>query len=195
MTPKNRTIVQFSLVSIGLFLIIATYFYPKIIENKHLEENILQKEMTENKLEANVKNEFENVTYKGENAGSPFTVDAVKAEIRENENIVHMKNMLITISLTDREWIVDCEVGKYDKSNYNIFCSQNVKATDGKTIVYSQNLDLLTDESAKIYNDVVIIDEEESNLYADSVYYDFKNKVYTVNMFSDNESVKIKLIK
>ena len=106
-----------------------------------------------------------------------------------------MKNMLITISLTDREWIVDCEVGKYDKSNYNIFCSQNVKATDGKTIVYSQNLDLLADESARIYNNVVIFDEEESNLYADSVYYDFKNKVYTVNMFSDNESVKIKLIK
>ena len=155
----------------------------------------LQKEMTENKLDANVKNQFENVTYKGENAGSPFTVDAVKAEIREDDNIIFMKTMLITISLTDREWIVECETGKYNKLNHNIFCSKNVKATDGKTIVYSQNLDLLTDESAKIYNDVIIFDEEESNLYADSVYYDFKNKVYTVNMFSDNESVKIKLIK
>ena len=191
----NKRIFQFFLIFIGLFLIIATYFYPKIIENKYLKENILQKEMTENKLDANVKNQFENVTYKGENAGNPFTIDAVKAEIREDKNIVHMKNMLITISLTDKEWIIDCEVGKYNKSNYNIFCSQNVKATDGGTIVYSQNLDLLVDESARLYNDVIIFDEEESNLYADSVYYNFKNKVYTVNMFSDNESVKIKLIK
>ena len=66
---------------------------------------------------------------------------------------------------------------------------------DGKIIVYSQNLDLLADESARIYNNVVILNEKNSNLYADSVYYDFESQVYNVNMFSDNESVKIKLIK
>ena len=103
--------------------------------------------------------------------------------------------LAFTISLTDEEWIIDCEVGKYNKSNYNIFCSQNVKATDDKTILYSKNLDLLADESARIYNDVIILNEENSNLYADSVYYDFEKQVYTVNMFSDNEHVKVKLIK
>ena len=102
---------------------------------------------------------------------------------------------VITISLTDRKWIVECETGKYNKLNHNIFCSKNVKATDGKTIVYSQNLDLLADEYAKIYNNVVIFNEKDSNLHADNVYYDFESRVYNVNMFSDNESVKIKLIK
>ena len=33
----NKRIFQFFLIFIGLFLIIATYFYPKIIENKHLD--------------------------------------------------------------------------------------------------------------------------------------------------------------
>ena len=106
-----------------------------------------------------------------------------------------MEKMLITISLSDREWIVECDVGKYNKLNYNIFCSKDVKATDGKIIMHSQNLDLLADESARIYNNVVILNEKNSNLYADSVYYDFESRVYNVNMFSDNESVKIKLIK
>ena len=189
MTAKNRKITQLSLVAIGLFLILVTYFYPR------LEEETFKKEMMESKLEANIKNEFDNVTYKGENSGKPFTVNAVKAEIREDDNIIFMEKMLITISLSDKEWIVECDVGKYNKLNYNIFCSNNVKATDGTTIIYSQNLDLLANESASIYNDVIILDKDESNLYADSVYYDFEKQVYTVNMYSDNERVKVKLIK
>ena len=184
----NKKIVQLSLVVIGLFLILITYFYPKF------EEKTFQKKITENKLEINVKNEFSDVTYKGENAENPFVLNAVKAEIREDSNIIFMKTMLITISLTDREWVVECETGKYNKFNHNIFCSKNVKATDGKTIVYSQNLDLFADESARIYNNVVIMNEKDSNLYADNVYYDFESRVYNVNMFTDNESVKIKLI-
>ena len=189
MTAKNRKIIQLSLVAIGLFLILVTYFYPK------LEKETFRKEMTENKLEANVKNEFDNVTYKGENSGKPFTVNAIKAEIREDDNIIFMEKMLITISLSGKEWIVECDVGKYNKLNYNIFCSSNVKATDGTTIIYSQNLDLLANESASIYNEVVILDENESTLYADRVHYDFLKKVYTVDMFSDNESVKVTLTK
>ena len=39
----NKRIVQLSLISIGLFLILATYFlYPKIIKNKFLEEEIVE---------------------------------------------------------------------------------------------------------------------------------------------------------
>ena len=185
----NKIIVQLGLVVIGLFLILTTYFYPRF------EEKTFQKKMTENKLETNIKNEFSDVTYKGENSGNPFVLKAAKAEIREDNNIIFMKTMLITISLTDREWIVECETGRYNKLKHNIFCTKNVKATDGKTIVYSQNLDLLTDEYARIYNNVVILNEKDSNLYADNVYYDFESRVYNVNMFSDDESVKIKLIK
>ena len=114
----NKKIVQLSLVVIGLFLILITYFYPKF------EKKTFQKEITENKLEADVKNEFDNVTYKGENAGNLFILNAVKAEIREDVNIIFMKKMLITISLSDREWVVECEVGEYNKSNYNILCSK-----------------------------------------------------------------------
>ena len=191
----NRKIVQFFLITIGVFLIILTYFlYPKITTNK-LYESTTQTETAKSKLEENVKNVFDDITYKGENSGNPFTVNAVKAEIREDTNIIHMKKMLITVFLSDREWVIECEIGKYNKLNYDIFCFQDVKASDGKTIVYAQNLDLLSDESAKIYNDVIIVNEEESSLYADSVYYDFTDRVYTVEMFSDNESVKVKLIK
>ena len=97
-------------------------------------------------------NIFENVTYEGDNAGNPFTVYADRAEIKENANIIHMKKMIIKIFLRDSKWVIECAIGIYNKSNYNIFCSQDVKATDGKIIIYSQNLDLLNEGELDAFN-------------------------------------------
>ena len=188
----NRKIVQLSLITIGTFLVISTYFFYPKMEKNVVEGTIKQDEMT--KTDDTVDNIFENVTYEGENSGNPFTVHANRAEIKEDANIVHMKNMLITISLKYSKCVIECAVGTYNKLDYNIFCSQDVKATDDKIIVYSQNLDLLNDESIKIYNKVLIIDENESRLYADIVNYDFENKLYHINMFNKDKSVKIKLV-
>ena len=189
----NRKIVQLSLITIGTFLILSTYFfYPTIKENKFFEEDAVKDETV--KTDDGVSNIFENVTYEGDNAGNPFTVYADRAEIKENANIIHMKKMIIKIFLRDSKWVIECAIGIYNKSNYNIFCSQDVKATDGKIIIYSQNLDLLNEESVTIYNNVLIIDENKSRLYADRVNYDFENKFYHINMFNKDESVKVKLI-
>ena len=189
----NRKILQLSLITIGTFLILSTYFfYPTIKEGKLLEKDTVKDETV--KTDGDVSNTFENVTYEGENAGNPFTVYADRAEIKENANIIHMKKMIIKIFLRDSKWVIECAIGIYNKSNYNIFCSQDVKATDGKIIIYSQNLDLLNEESVTIYNNVLIIDENKSRLYADRVNYDFENKLYQINMFNKDESVKVKLI-
>ena len=189
----NRKIVQLSLITIGTFLILSTYFfYPTIKENKFFKEDAVKDETV--KTDDGVSNIFENVTYEGDNAGNPFTVYADRAEIKENANIIHMKKMIIKIFLRDSKWVIECAIGIYNKSNYNIFCSQDVKATDGKIIIYSQNLDLLNEESVTIYNNVLIIDENKSSLYADRVNYDFENKLYQINMFNKDESVKVKLI-
>ena len=189
----NRKIVQLSLITIGTFLILSTYFfYPTIKENKFLKEDAVKDETV--KIDDGVSNIFENVTYERDNAGNPFTVYADRAEIKENANIIHMKKMIIKIFLRDSKWVIECAIGIYNKSNYNIFCSQDVKATDGKIIIYSQNLDLLNEESVTIYNNVLIIDENKSSLYADRVNYDFENKLYQINMFNKDESVKVKLI-
>ena len=188
----NRKIVQLSLITIGTLLVISTYFFYPKMEKNVVEGTIKQDEMT--KTDDTVDNIFENVTYEGENSGNAFTVHANRAEIKEDTNIVHMKNMLITIFLKDSKWAIECAVGTYNKLDYNIFCSQDVKATDDKIIVYSQNLDLLNDESIKIYNKVLIVDENESRLYADIVNYDFENKLYHINMFNKDKSVKLKLV-
>ena len=67
-------------------------------------------------------------------------------------------------------------------------------SSDGKTTIYSQNLDFVADKSANLYNKVSIFDEEGFELQADRIFYDFESKIYKVDMFNADENVKIKLI-
>ena len=192
----NTKFIQLGLVSIGIVLVFSFYFYPNMKANK-LKEKTIQKEIAKNEIDTNIKNEFTNIIYKGENAGNIFTILADKAEIRKDVNLIYMKNMLITIFFGDEEWIIECEVGTYDEVNHDIMCSKNMKASssDGKTTIYSQNLDFTADESATIYNKVSIIDKEGFELQSDRIFYDFESKIYKVNMFNADENVKIKIIK
>ena len=71
----------------------------------------------------------------------------------------------------------------------------NVKATDGETKIFSDNLDLLGNESAvKIYNNVNINYPTGSFLKADNVEYDFGTKHFKISMF-DDKRVKMKVLK
>ena len=193
---RSRKIVQLSLISIGLFLILATYFlYPKIIENK-----FIKKETTKDKIfktEGDNINMFENVEYKGVyNIDKPIVVTAEKARVlTEKPDIVFMTKMRVTLHLDDEKIIIiTSDGGSYNKITYDCFFEENVEAADGETLILADNLDLLASEdSATVYNNVVLTNDRGS-LRADKVNYDFETKYYHVYMF-DNKKVKIKLIK
>ena len=192
----NKIIVQLSLISIGLFLILATYFfYPKIIESKFLEEETVENAVI--KTDIKERNTFENVEYKGlYDIDKPFKVKSEKAYILIKEpDVIYMTNMHVTLDMDDgRVIIITSDKGKYNKVTYDCFFENNVKAIDGETTVLAENLDLLANEdSATVYNNVFLTNDKGS-LRADKVYYDFETKYYQVSMFSD-EKVKIKLIK
>jgi len=115
----NKIIVQLSLISIGLFLILATYFfYPKIIENKFLEEEIVEDVVTKTDItDSKWRNTFENVEYKGlYDMNKPFKVKSEKAYILiKDPNIIYMTNMHVTLHLDDgRVIIITSDKGRYN---------------------------------------------------------------------------------
>ena len=142
-------------------------------------------------------NAFENVEYSGTfNINNTFSVKSYKAHIFNDEpDIVYMNNMHVTLYMRDGRVItITSDEGIYDKSSYNCFFKKNVKATDGETIILSQNLDLLADEDyASVYNDVILTGDSGS-LMADKVRYDFETELYEISMFSD-KPVKVKYTK
>jgi hypothetical protein len=195
----NKRIVQLSLISVGLFLILATYFfYPKMIKNKFLEGETVKDDLTKTDItDSKWRNTFENVEYKGlYDMDKPFKIKSETAYILiKNSDVVYMTNMHVTLDMDDgRVIIITSDKGRYNKVTYDCFFENNVKAIDGKTTVLAENLDLLaTEDSATVYNNVFLTNDKGS-LRADKVYYDFETKHYQVSMFSDDK-VKIKLIK
>jgi len=193
---KNKKITQIFLVFIGFFLIIATYFYYPKLNKGVLDKSIVQNEK-DKKMESKETNTFDNVEYKGfYNINSPFIILSETAYILKKEpSVVYMTNMKITLNTTDgRMVIITGNKGTYNKTTYDCFLEENVKATDGETTISSENLDLIsTKDTISIYNNVNL-NNKNGSLKADKVDYDFESRYYQISMFKD-EKVKVNLIK
>ena len=76
-----------------------------------------------------------------------------------------------------------------------VFLKKMLDATDGETKIFSDNLDLLGNESSvKIYNNVSINYPTGSLLRADKIDYDFVKKHFKISMFEDRR-IKMKIFK
>ena len=177
-------------------LILLTYFlYPEINKKSFITEEPSKIEKDDSSK--TTKNFFENVEYNGlYNIDNPFIIKSKKASISNDEpDIINMTNMIATIEMNDgRNIVITSDNGIYNKKTYDCFFINNVKATDGETILLSDNIDLLaSQDTAAIYNNV-ILKSNKGSLLADKIEYDFETKYYKVSMFEDKR-VKVKLVK
>ena len=188
---------QIILTSIGLILILITYFYyPYMKKVKFTDNQVVQKDASTTP-DIGQGTSFENVQYEGVyQINKTFTVISEKAHILNKEpDVVYMTNMHVILYL-DNGRIVNIlsNKGRYNKVTYDCFFEDDVRATDEETKIFSDNLDLLaTEDSVKIYNNV-IINYPEASLRADKIDYDFATKYFKVSMFGD-KAVKIKVLK
>ena len=193
---KKQQNIQIILISIGLLLILTTYFYYPYMNKAKLIENQSAKKDLERTLE-DQSTSFENVQYKGlYDVDKPFTIISEKAYIlNEEPEFVYMTNVHTILYLADGRIVnIKADKGKYNKVTYDCFFEQNVKATDGETKIFAENLDLLATASfVKIYKDVTL-NYPTGSLVADKIDYDFETKYFKVSMF-DDKTVKIKVTK
>ena len=188
---------QIILTSIGLILLLITYFYyPYMKKVKFTDNQVVQKDGS-NTPDIDRGTSFENVKYEGlYQINNTFSVMSEKAHILNKEpDVVYMTNMHVILYL-DNGRIVNIlsNKGRYNKVTYDCFFEDDVRATDEETKIFSDNLDLLaTEDSVKIYNNV-IINYPEASLRTDKVDYDIVKKYFKVSMF-DDKAVKIKVLK
>ena len=194
---KKQHKTQLTLLLTGLILFILTYiYYPNLNKNKFLKNQTIQKD-AEGNLDNNQDTSFENVKYKGfYNFDKLFTVEAEEAIILDEEpDVVYMNNMHVILHLNDGRIVnITSNKGEYNKITYDCFFENNVKAADGETEIFSENLDLLaTKNSVEIYNNV-ILNYTTGSLRADKIDYNFETKYFKVSMF-DDKTIKMKVIK
>ena len=194
---KKQQKIQIILISIGLLLILITYFYYPYIKKIKFADN----QTTQNDLLStsgiNQDTSFENVEYEGVyKINNTFSVKSEKAYILdEDPDVVHMTNMDVILYLNNGRIVnIISDKGRYNKVTYDCFFEDNVRATDEDTKIFSDNLDLLaTENSVKIYNNV-IINYPTTSLRADKIDYDFETRYFKVSMFDDS-AVKVKVLK
>ena len=194
---KKQHKTQLTLLLTGLFLFILTYvYYPNLNKNKFLKNQTVQEDV-EGSLDSKQDTSFENVKYKGfYNFDKLFTVEAEDAYIlNEETDVVYMNNMRVILHLNDERIVnITSNKGKYNKTTYDCFFENNVRATDGETEIFSENLDLLAvKNSVEIYNNV-ILNYTTGSLRADKIDYNFETKYFKVSMF-DDKIIKMKVIK
>jgi hypothetical protein len=193
----NVKVIQLLLASIGVFLILITYFVvpEKFGKNIKEQKQIVEKNKDTIIIDSKEANLFDNVEYKGVyNINNFFTVKSKKAYIlKEKPDEVYMTDMLVILNLNNGKVVnINSDKGIYNKINYNCYFENNVKATDGETLILSDNLDLLSDEDyASVYNNVILTSSRGS-LSADKVNYDFENEVYKISMYNEN-LIKVKV--
>ena len=193
---KKQHKTQLTLLLTGLILFILTYiYYPNLNKNKFLKNQTVQED-AEGSLDRKQDTSFENVKYKGfYNLDKLFTVEAEKAYILSEEaDVVYMNNMRVILHLNDGRIVnITSNKGKYNKTTYDCFFENNVRATDGETEIFSENLDLLAvKNSVEIYNNV-ILNYTTGSLRADKIDYNFETKYFKVSMF-DDKTIKMKVI-
>tara|TARA_Y100000310_G_scaffold337338_1_gene424169 strand:+ start:836 stop:1426 length:591 start_codon:yes stop_codon:yes gene_type:complete len=194
---KKYLRVQLTLVSIGLLLFILTYlFYPNINKNKVSEDLSIGKDFDKT-VSAEEKTTFDSLEYKGlYDFDKPFKVKSKKAYmLNEEPDIVYMYTMHVILYLTDGRIVnITSDKGRYNKTTHDCFFEQNVKATDGSTKIFAENLDLLATENfLEIYNNVKL-DNAMGYVEADKINYNFETKHFKVLMF-DDKSIKMKIIR
>ena len=193
---KKQRRAQLALVFIGIFLFIATYlFYPDIKKNKLLKDQSVSRNLEET-TDEDKHTTFESLQYKGiYDFNKPFVVKSEKAYILdENPDLVYMNNMHVILNLNDGRIVnITSDKGRYNKKTYDCYFEQNVKATDGSTKIFADNMDLLADKnSVEIYNNVSL-DNVTGYLKADKIDYNFETKYFKISMF-DDKAIKMKVI-
>ena len=193
---KQQQKMQLVLIFIGFFLILLTYFYYPYMEKNKLLKDQSAREYLEKTLEDAHSTAFENIEYQGlYDLDKPFSVKSEKAHILDEEpDIVYMTNMNVVLYLKDERIVrIISNRGRYNKATYDCFFEEDVRATDGETKIFSENLDLLATENfVKIYNSVKL-NHSTGSLRADKIDYDFETKYFKVSMFDDSV-VKMKVI-
>ena len=194
---KKQRKAQLLLISIGLLLVLLTYFYyPYISKDKLPEDQFAQKDL-EKTQHGDQLTTFESVEYEGlYDLNKSFLIKSEKAYILDKEpDIVYMNNMHVILYLSDKRIVnITSDKGRYNKVTHDCFFEENVEATEGETKIFANNLDLLATENfATAYNNVKL-NNSMGSLIADKLEYDFEKKYFNVSNF-DKESIKMKIIR
>ena len=197
---KSKSFIQlilFSIIILSSFIVYQYFFKDnksvKIIDSQPNEIQPQNSQSIQSKV-IDTDNIIEKLEYKSIDAyGNEYVIKSSKAESQMNDsNIVKLfKVSAIIYSPKKKPIMIKSDFALHNKLTFNTKFYDNVEILHDTIQVSSDNLDLLYKENRVDLYNIKSANYKQSTLLADKITFDILTKNVSVNMYKDNQRIKI----
>ena len=197
---KSKSFIQlilFSIIILSSFIVYQYFFKDnksvKIIDSQPNEIQSQNSQIMQSKI-IDTDNIIEKLEYKSIDAyGNEYVIKSSKAESQvDDTNNVKLFKVSATIYSPDKKPImIKSDFALHNKLTFNTKFYDNVEILHDTIEVTSGNLDLLYKENRVDLYNIKSANYKQSILLADKITFDILTKNVSVNMYKDNQRIKI----
>ena len=197
---KSKSFIQlilFSIIILSSFIVYQYFFKDnksvKIIDSQPNEIQSQNSQMMQSKI-VDTDNIIEKLEYKSIDAyGNEYVIKSSKAESQVNDtnNVKLFKVSAIIYSPKKKPIMIKSDFALHNKLTFNTKFYDNVEILHDTIEVTSGNLDLLYKENRVDLYNIKSANYKQSILLADKITFDILTKNVSVNMYKDNQRIKI----
>ena len=197
---KSKSFIQlilFSIIILSSFIVYQYFFKDnksvKIIDSQPNEIQSQNSQIMQSKI-IDTDNIIEKLEYKSIDAyGNEYVIKSSKAESQVNDtnNVKLFKVSAIIYSPKKKPIMIKSDFALHNKLTFNTKFYDNVEILHDTIQVTSENLDLLYKENRVDLYNIKSANYKQSILLADKITFDILTKNVSVNMYKDNQRIKI----
>ena len=197
---KSKSFIQlilFLIVILSSFVVYQYFFKDnksvKIIDNQPNEIQSQNSQSVQSKV-IDTDNIIEKLEYKSIDAyGNEYVIKSSKAESQVNDtnNVKLFKVSAIIYSPKKKPIMIKSDFALHNKLTFNTKFYDNVEILHDTIQASSDNLDLLYKENRVDLYNIKSANYKQSILLADKITFDILTKNVSVNMYKDNQRIKI----
>ena len=197
---KSKSFIQlilFSIIILSSFIVYQYFFKDnksvKIIDSQPNETQSQNSQIMQSKI-VDTDNIIEKLEYKSIDAyGNEYVIKSSKAESQVNDtnNVKLFKVSAIIYSPKKKPIMIKSDFALHNKLTFNTKFYDNVEILHDTIQVTSDNLDLLYKENRVDLYNIKSANYKQSILLADKITFDILTKNVSVNMYKDNQRIKI----
>ncbi len=197
---KSKSFIQlilFLIVILSSFIVYQYFFSEnksvKIIDSQPNEIQPQNSQSIQSKV-IDTDNIIEKLEYKSIDAyGNEYVIKSSKAESQMNDsnNVKLFKVSAIIYSPKKKPIMIKSDFALHNKLTFNTKFYDNVEILHDTIQASSDNLDLLYKENRVDLYNIKSANYKQSTLLADKITFDILTKNVSVNMYKDNQRIKI----
>ena len=197
---KSKSFIQlilFSIIILSSFIVYQYFFKDnksvKIIDSQPNEIQSQNSQIMQSKI-VDTDNIIEKLEYKSIDAyGNEYVIKSSKAEsqLNDSNNVMLFSVSAIIYSPKKKPIMIKSDFALHNKLTFNTKFYDNVEILHDTIQVTSDNLDLLYKENRVDLYNIKSANYKQSTLLADKITFDILTKNVSVNMYKDNQRIKI----